>query len=76
MRRSSDTGCLVSWHGSGSCGSLVIDHSTDQRKFGRGAGGRMIIPLDVASFGLRCVEKITVENGRLFAGKHFTVPGQ
>ena len=49
---------------------VVID-ATDQRRFGLGAGGRVIVPLDV-ELGLHRLEKITVENGRLLAGKDLT----
>src|SRR5271165_3417110 len=49
---------------------VVID-ATDQRRFGLGAGGRVIVPLAV-ELGLHRLEKITVENGRLLAGKDLT----
>ena len=49
---------------------VVID-ATDQRRFGLGAGGRVIVPLDV-ELGLHRLEKITIENGRLLAGKDLT----
>ena len=49
---------------------IVID-AADQRGFGLGAGGFVIVPLAV-ELGLHRVEKITVEKGRLLAGKDFT----
>ena len=49
---------------------IIID-AADQRGFRLGAGGRVIVPLDV-ELGLHCLEKITVENGRLLAGKDLT----
>jgi len=51
--------------------SPVVIDAADQRGFGLGAGGRVIIQL-LTELRLHRVEEITIEDGWLLAGKHFT----